>query len=82
MCELLEASSPNVVHLPLASVLNHAIDAFEHFYKPNLVTGCVCPVATPFSDLQALDKKALNYEIALQLRHFLLYGSWSQRAAN
>jgi len=33
----------------------------------------LCPVQP--SDLQALDKQRLNYEIALQLRHFLLYGS-------
>jgi len=36
-------------------------------------------VQSQLPDLQALDKQ-LNYEIALQLRHFLLYGSqgWSQ----
>jgi len=45
------------------------------------VPGCVCPVTTP-SDLQALDKQRLNYEITTE--HFLLYGSqgWSQRAAS
>jgi AcrR family transcriptional regulator len=65
-----EAFSPDVVHLPLASVLNHAIDAFEHFYKTQPGYRAVFAQSQLPPDLQALDKQRLNYEIALQLEAF------------
>jgi len=77
----LQAFSPDVFHLPLASVLNHAIDAFEHFYKTQ--PGYRAVFVSPLLTFRRWISSA-NYEMPYNWSIFCSTAArvWSQRAAS